>query len=101
MWLLISFDLPSTTPEYRKIYRLFVKELKNNGFLQLHESFFYRLCFSPDNARNIKGNIMKVCPEKGKLFIGCVPSTLSGCLMSVYNQESQKIFDETSPISLF
>lgn len=101
MWLFISFDLPSTTPEYRKIYRLFVKELKNNGFLQLHESFFYRLCFSPDNARNIKGNIMEVCPEKGKLFIGCVPSNLSADLTSVCNQETQKIFNEMSSITLF
>ena len=44
MRLLCFFDLPTETPQDKRVYRQFRKELLANGFEMLQFSVYYRTC---------------------------------------------------------
>ncbi len=50
MWILLFFDLPTTTKTDSKNYRNFVKHLEADGFSRFQWSVFLRHCPSMDNA---------------------------------------------------
>lgn len=70
MWLVVSFDLHSLTPEQRKDYRIFRRNvLEANGLMMLHESLYYRWCFTADRAQTLKRRIQSQLPSQGVILI--------------------------------
>lgn len=65
MRILVFFDLPVTTSEYKKIYVRFRKFLQKNGFMMLQESVYCKLALNSSAANAIIENIHKNCPEEG------------------------------------
>ena len=52
MRLVLFFDLPSTTRQERKNYRLFIKFIKESGFISLQESVYAKVVVSERIAKS-------------------------------------------------
>ena len=69
MWVLVFFDLPTTTKKERRDAARFRKEIMGDGFTMFQFSIYVRHCASSENAavhvRRVKG----LMPEYGKVGI--------------------------------
>ncbi|MDA8231209.1 MAG: CRISPR-associated endonuclease Cas2 [Magnetospirillum sp.] len=50
MWVIAMFDLPTFTPQERKAYARFRKDLIEDGFTMMQYSVYSRHCASIENA---------------------------------------------------
>lgn len=69
MWVMVMFDLPTSTKEDRKNYTRFRKKLIESGFMQLQFSVYARPCFSDDTAQSFRVRIEKWVPQFGQVRI--------------------------------
>jgi len=67
MWVLALFDLPVDTPENRKQYVRFRKELLNDGFAMMQFSVYQRHCASWENAQVHIQRMGDEVPPKGEV----------------------------------
>ncbi|MBD5316842.1 MAG: CRISPR-associated endonuclease Cas2 [Bacteroides sp.] len=65
MRLMIMFDLPVSSAKERKEYRIFRKELINEGFLMIQYSVYVRVCVSRKTASFLENRIKKFLPSNG------------------------------------
>lgn len=69
MWVIVLFDLPTTTRTERKRYTLFRKRLMKGGFTMMQYSVYMRHCASNENAlvhtQRVKNNL----PPDGEVRI--------------------------------
>ena len=101
MWMFVSYDLPTGCFQERKSYRLFVKQLKHEGFIALHESFFYRYCLTPQIVERVRSQVLSACPESGKVAIVGVPQNCYQPPVAVEDQKLRDCFQEELPVSFF
>lgn len=69
MRVLVFFDLPVTTTEYRRQYAQFRKYLIKNGFMMLQESVYCKLALNSTAVKAIVDNLHKNKPEEGLVQI--------------------------------
>jgi len=67
MWLVVMFDLPTETPEDKKMYRDFRAWLIGDGFEMIQYSVYLRYCASPENADVHEKRVMKILPSMGNI----------------------------------
>ncbi len=66
MWLMVIFDLPVTTREYRRAYQQFRGLLLDEGFWQLQYSVYARVAFNEERAETLKRKIDR--PSSSRFF---------------------------------
>ena len=59
MRMLCMFDLPVETEEQRRAYRIFRKELIEQGFIMMQYSIYVRVCPSREYAKRLENRIKK------------------------------------------
>lgn len=69
MWLIVFFDLPTTTNEERTQYRLFHHFLLKEGFLRLQYSVYARHCAGEDNGAAHQRRVLAELPSDGEIRI--------------------------------
>lgn len=69
MWVLVFFDLPTTTKKERKDAARFRKEIMGDGFTMFQFSIYIRHCASSENAAIHAKRVRSLMPEYGKLGI--------------------------------
>jgi CRISPR-associated protein Cas2 len=69
VWVVAMFDLPTDTPEARKAYARFRKDLLNDGFAMLQFSVYARHCPSEENAVVHSGRVKDSLPPDGEVRI--------------------------------
>ena len=67
MWILVMFDLPTSTKEFRKSYSDFRKFLMKDGFLSLQYSIYTRHCFSSEKVKIHENRVRKALPNTGEV----------------------------------
>lgn len=67
MWLLALFDLPTETPEQRRAYARFRKDLLEDGFTMLQYSVYQRHCASPENGEAHMARMGRRVPAEGEV----------------------------------
>ena len=67
MRLMVFFDLPTVTPENRKNYRKFRKNLITNGFFMLQESVYCRMVINEAMAKSTVAKIESFKPPIGMI----------------------------------
>lgn len=65
MRMFCMFDLPVETEEQRRNYRIFRKELIQEGFVMIQYSIYVRVCPSREFANRIENRIKKNLHWKG------------------------------------
>lgn len=66
MWLMLMFDLPTTSKKDRKRYQWFHKELEKEGFLMLQYSVYGKIFSSSDSAKHGKKRIKEFIKKNVK-----------------------------------
>ena len=69
MWILVFFDLPTTTKRDTRNYRRFVGNLEKGGFNRFQWSIFLRHCPSRENMEVHVKRIKMFLPPKGHVAI--------------------------------
>ena len=67
MRLIVMFDLPTETKTDLKNYRLFVKNLINEGYIRLQFSIYSKLCINKDSAVTASKKLKRMAPHKGDI----------------------------------
>ena len=69
MRILVLFDLPITTLENKRSYRIFRKYLLKNGFMMMQESVYVKLALNQNTAAAIIDALKKNKPPEGLVQI--------------------------------
>ena len=69
MRVLVMFDLPTVTPEDRRNYRKFRKELLRNGFYMLQESVYCRMVLNQSAEYNARETLKRIKPPNGLVMV--------------------------------
>ena len=72
MWVMVFFDLPTTTKKEKKAYMLFKKSLQKDGFTMFQFSIYVRNCASMENANVHIKRVKGFLPEAGNVCIMCI-----------------------------
>lgn len=72
MRMLCMFDLPVETEEQRRAYRIFRKNLIQEGFMMIQYSIYVRICPSREYANRLENRIRKGIPQEGNVRLLCV-----------------------------
>ncbi|MSS01624.1 CRISPR-associated endonuclease Cas2 [Erysipelotrichaceae bacterium LKV-178-WT-2G] len=67
MRLILMFDLPVETKQQQKVYREFIKFLKNEGFIRIQYSIYSKLCINKDSAKTVSKHISMHSPTEGDI----------------------------------
>lgn len=66
-WLLVFFDLPTTTPEDRKNYTDFRKKLLDDGYQMIQFSVYARSCVTHERVETHARRIRQMIPPDGNV----------------------------------
>ena len=69
MWVLVFFDLPTSTRKERKDATRFRKDIMGDGFTMFQFSIYVRHCASSENAAVHVRRVKALMPEYGKIGI--------------------------------
>lgn len=69
MWIIVLFDLPTTTKTDRKRYAVFRKKLMTDGFSMMQYSVYMRHCASDENAQVHAERVKNNLPPDGEVRI--------------------------------
>lgn len=72
MRLLCMFDLPVETDTEKRAYRIFRKNLMQEGFVMVQYSVYVRVCPSREYADRLETRIKKFAPPEGNIRLLCV-----------------------------
>lgn len=67
MWVVAMFDLPTATPEDRRHYARFRKDLLDDGFSMMQYSVYHRHCASTENTEVHIERMRKRLPPEGEV----------------------------------
>lgn len=66
-WLVVFFDLPTTTPEERKNYTHFRHTLLEDGYTMVQYSVYARPCVTQERMATHSRRIQKMIPPDGSV----------------------------------
>lgn len=69
MWVLVFFDLPTSTKKEQKDAALFRKRLMEDGFSMFQFSIYMRHCASAENADVHVRRVQALLPELGHVVV--------------------------------
>ncbi len=72
MWVMVFFDLPTTSKKEKKAYMSFKKSLQKDGFTMFQFSIYVRNCASMENANVHMKRVKGFLPEVGNVCIMCI-----------------------------
>lgn len=72
MRMLCMFDLPVETEEQRRAYRVFRRNLIQEGFVMIQYSIYVRVCPSREYAGRLENRLKKNLPQEGNVRLLCV-----------------------------
>lgn len=72
MRMLCMFDLPVDTEGQKRAYRIFRKNLIQEGFVMIQYSVYVRICPSREYAIRLENRIKKNLPQEGNVRLLCV-----------------------------
>lgn len=93
MRILVFFDLPATTSEYRRAYARFRKFLLKSGFMMLQESVYCKLALNGSAANAIIDNVRKNKPEEGLVQVLTVTEKQYAKMEIIIGNVKQEVLD--------
>ena len=69
MRMVLFFDLPTLELKHQRAYRLFLKNLKKNGFYMLQESVYVKMALNQQVVDSTMIKIKEYVPAEGSVLI--------------------------------
>lgn len=101
MWILVFFDLPTTTKKERKEAARFRKDIMGDGFTMFQFSIYVRHCASSENADVHIRRVKSYLPEFGKVGILTVTDKQFANIQLFYGQKTQPTQSPNLQLELF
>ena len=101
MWIIVFFDLPTSTKKDRKISSLFRKRLLQDGFYMFQFSVYIRHCPSMENADAHIKRVKNIMPPIGKVGILRVTDKQFGSMQIFYRRKPDKVDMPYQQLELF
>ena len=100
MWMMVMFDLPTTTKKERKDYTRFRNYLLDNGFDMTQYSVYFRLVSSKERVQRFEKKIANQIPDAGNVQIITITDRQYQDIKAYYG-ESLQINEENRQLQLF
>lgn len=84
MWVLVFYDLPTSTEKERKAAAEFRKKIMQDGFTMFQFSMYLRHCSSAENAQAHTSRVNKILPPNGHVGIISITDKQFG-MMKIFN----------------
>jgi CRISPR-associated protein Cas2 len=101
MWVIAMFDLPTDTPEQRRDYTRFRKELLNDGFAMMQYSVYSRHCASMENAEVHVSRMGKCLPPAGEVRFVTITDAQFGRIRTFVGKKRQPTAPKPGQMELF
>lgn len=101
MWVLVFFDLPTSTKQERKAYTLFRKQLQMDGFTMFQFSIYVRHCASMANADVHIKRVKNFVPERGQVAVMCITDKQFSEIVLYYGSKEEKKRTQPTQLELF
>jgi len=101
MWVLVFFDLPTTTKKERKDAARFRKDIMGDGFTMFQFSIYIRHCASSENAAVHVRRVKSYLPEYGKVGILTITDKQFGNIQLFYGQKAKPTQSPNLQLELF
>lgn len=86
MWVLVFFDLPTTTKKQQRTAAKFRKDIMGDGFTMFQFSIYVRHCQSKENADAHVRRVKSLLPEEGNVGILCITDKQFGSMELFYGR---------------
>jgi CRISPR-associated protein Cas2 len=101
MWVIVMFDLPTTTKQELKEYTTFRKGLLGDGFRMFQESIYIRHCPSKENADVHVRRIKNMLPPKGTITVMMITDKQFGDSLTFMGTQGSGMPEGHSQLLLF
>lgn len=101
MWVMIFFDLPTSTATERKTASRFRKQIMENGFTMFQFSIYMRHCPSSKNAEVHIKRVKKILPKYGHISILTITDYQFGKMENYRNLDIAKMPNVPRQLELF
>lgn len=98
MWVIAMFDLPVETPQNRRAYARFRKDLLEDGFAMMQFSVYHRHCGSPESAHAHVQKMGKLLPPEGEVRFVTITDKQFGNIVSFWGKKRKP--PESTPTQL-
>lgn len=90
MWLVVMFDLPTTTKKDRHDYAVFRRNLERDGFVMHQYSVYMRFCASLEVKEMHIKRLRAFVPGKGKVTIIAITDKQYSDIINIWGKIEQK-----------
>lgn len=101
MWVIVTFDLPTTTPDERRQYTKFRKFLLDDGFTMMQYSVYMRHSASDENASVHIQRVKSKLPADGEVRIIKITDKQFGKIEVFFGKKGKPIEKAPEQLSLF
>ncbi|WP_419176460.1 CRISPR-associated endonuclease Cas2 [Desulfosediminicola sp.] len=101
MWIVVMFDLPTTSKEERSQYSRFRKGLLANGYLMMQYSIYIRHCSSDENATVHINRVKHNLPPDGEVRIIKITDKQFGKIEVFFGKKRKKVESAPKQLSFF
>ena len=101
MWIMVMFDLPTTTPEERKAYTQFRDFLLDQSFVMAQYSVYLRHTTGRAQAEPIVKSIRNAVPPEGKVDILQFTDKQYGDIISLTGRRRYDTRENPDQLALF
>lgn len=85
-WLIVMFDLPTDTPEERRLATRFRNDLLDAGYLMLQYSVYVRSAVTLDKKESFISHLKKINPNTGSIKCLFITDTQWGQIEEISNK---------------
>ena len=101
MWMMVMFDLPTSTKKERKRYSDFRNVLLDNGFTMSQFSVYFRFCGQRECCGKYVNAIKRAAPPDGSISILFFTDKQFGQIINIIKREFVKPPDVPEQLTLF
>lgn len=101
MWVIAMFDLPTLTPQDRRAYARFRKDLIEDGFNMMQYSVYCRHCASIENAEVHTKRMGEKVPAAGEVRFMTITDKQFGRIRVYVGKKRQSTPPSPSQMELF
>lgn len=101
MWIVVFFDLPTTSPRERKFASEFRKNLKKNGFSMFQYSVYMRPCPSTEAITAHKSRVKRLVPPYGHVSVLGITDKQYGCIENFRTRKPRPLPPSPRQLEMF
>lgn len=101
MWIIVFFDLPTTTKKERKCAALFRRNLEKDGFSMMQYSVYTRHCASRESVDVHIKRVRQLLPQSGKVSVLSITDKQYGDITNFWGKIESRRLETPQQLEFF